>query len=146
MKSVEPSKRAQVTGNTFRVFVYLLKQGPSELRKVQRGLGLSTASLASYHLEKLISSGYVVQNERGEYCANRDSSGEILDGFAKIGVLLVPQLLFVAVLFTPIVVFFGYMSLYQPQFVPELVAASGLLVAVTWYETLRVWRKLSTFD
>lgn len=137
-------KSAEVKGNTLRVYLYVLRQGPCELREVQRGLELSTPSLASYHLDKLVSVGYVAQNERGQYYASKESPGEILDGYSKVGVFIVPQMLFVAVLFTPLMIFFGYMALTSSQFVAALVGASGLLVAAVWFETFRVWRKLSS--
>lgn len=144
MKVTDLSTRpTEVRGNTLRVYMYLIKKGPSELRDVQRGLELSTPSLASYHLEKLASGGYVAQNERGEYYASRDSLGEVVEGFSRLGVLIVPQLLFFAVLFTPLVLYFGYLALGSDRFIPELVAVSLGLAGVTWYETIRVWRKFS---
>ncbi|MDA4114134.1 MAG: helix-turn-helix domain-containing protein [Thaumarchaeota archaeon] len=141
-----PGRKAtpEIKGNTLRVYLFLLRRDPSELREVQRGLGLSTPSLASYHLEKLIAAGYASQNERGQYSAVREASGEILEGFSRIGVLLVPQLLFFAVLFTPVVGYFAMMSLYSSAYVPFLAVSSLCLVAVIWYQTVRVWRRLSS--
>ncbi len=141
--SAKTSRPSELRGNTLRVYLYLLKKGPSELRDVQRALEMSTPSLASYHLEKLTSTGFAAQNEKGEYCANRDSLSEVVDGFSKVGALIVPQLLFVAVLFTPLVVFFGYMALQSLEFVPALAASAVGLAAVTWFEAFRAWRKLS---
>jgi len=134
----------EIKGNTLRVYLFLLRQGPSELREVQRGLGLSTPSLASYHLDRLLTMGYASQNEAGKYYAVREVSGEILEGFSRVGVLLVPQLLFFAVLFTPIIGYFALMSLHSSAFVPFLAAASLCLVAVVWYQTILVWRRLSS--
>jgi len=126
------------------VYLFLLRHGPSELREVQHGLGLSTPSLASYHLDKLVTVGYVFQNELGKYCAVKEASGDVLEGFSRVGILLVPQLLFFAVLFTPIVSYFAVESLYSSSYVPFLVVSSLCLVAVVWYQTLRVWRRLSS--
>lgn len=136
---------ASITGNTLRVYLYLLHAGECELRDVQRALGFTTPSLASYHLGKLISSGYVSQNSHGQYLVVKDSTSEILEGYVKLGTRVVPQLFFFAVLFSAIVGFFGVMSLFYVQFVPPLVAASLALVVVLWYETLRVWRRLTTW-
>jgi DNA-binding transcriptional ArsR family regulator len=139
-----PKRKAtpEIKGNTLRVYLFLLRRGPSELREIQRGLGLSTPSLVSYHLERLVAMGYASQNEQGRYCPVREASGEILDGFSRVGVLLVPQLFFFAVLFTPIVGYFALMSHYSSAYVPFLAASSLCLVAVVWYQTLRVWRRL----
>jgi predicted transcriptional regulator len=59
----------EVRGNTLKVYLYLLRQGPSELRDVQREVGLSSPSLASYHLGKLSEAGFVKQDEHGRYFA-----------------------------------------------------------------------------
>lgn len=133
----------QVKGNTLRVYLFLLRHGPSELREVQRGLDMSTPSLASYHLDKLLAVGYAWQNENGQYVASKDASSEIIDGFTRIGVILVPQLFFIAVLFTTLVGYFAFMAAHSTSYVPFLIASSVALVAAVWYETFRVWRSLS---
>jgi len=133
----------EITGNALRVYLYLIKHGACELREVQRGVGLSTASLASYHLWRLIEFGYVKQNEVGKYVAIREASSEILDGYSKVGTTIVPQLLFFAVLFTIVTGFFTYEVLVTPSFIVYLIAASLAMVLLLWYETVRLWRRLS---
>jgi hypothetical protein len=135
----------ELKGNTLRVYLLLLSKGPCELRDVQRALGFSTPSLASYHLNKLIEAGYANQNSAGQYCSTKDVSGEILEGFTRVGGVLVPQLTFFSILFTALIAYFGLMSLSNPGYVRLLVAASVALVAVMWYETVRVWRRLASW-
>jgi hypothetical protein len=132
----------EITGNTLRTYLYLITHGPSELREVQRGLSLSTPSLASYHLSKLIEASYVKQDEEGRYLAIKEASTEILQGYSKVGNTLVPQLFFFTVLFTLLIGFFSFKSLYSSDFTPYLVVSSIALVALLWYETLRLWRRL----
>jgi len=67
----------EITGNALRVYLYLVTHGPSELREIQRGLGLSTPSLASYHLSRLVEAGYATQDRDGRYVAIREASTEI---------------------------------------------------------------------
>ena len=133
----------EIKGNTLKVYLYLLKHGPSELRDIQRGVGLSSPSLASYHLGKLSESGFVTQNEYGIYSAVKESSDKVLEGYARIGSAVVPQFFFFAVLFTILLAFFSFATLYLSGFTPFLVAVSIAMVIVFWYETLRLWRKLS---
>lgn len=133
----------EVKGNTLRVYLYLLRAGASELRDVQRKLGFSTPSLASYHLGRLIEAGYVSQNEHGQYVVVSDSLNEILEGFTRVGAVVVPQLFFFAVLFTGVAGFFSFMSLSQPSYVPLLAATSVAMVLLLWYQTFRIWRSLS---
>jgi len=132
----------EITGNTLRVYLYLITHGPSELREVQRGLDLSTPSLAFYHLSRLIEVSYVKQDEEGRYLGIKDASTEILQGYSKVGNALVPQLFFFTVLFTILIAFFSFKSLYQVEFTPYLVGASLTLVVLLWYETFKLWRRL----
>jgi hypothetical protein len=143
--SLEAKGGGELKGNTLRVYLLLLSKGPCELRDVQRALGFSTPSLASYHLNKLIEAGYATQNPAGQYCSVKDASGEILEGFTRVGGVLVPQLTFFSILFTALIAFFGLMSLSNPEYVRFLVATSTVLVAVLWYETARVWRRLASW-
>ena len=131
-----------IRGNTLRVYLHLLKHGPSELRDVQREVGLSTPSLASYHLAKLVEAKHVKQDAFGRYEVTGEALGEILAGYSKIGVTIVPQLFFFALLFTILTGFFSIEVLFFGNFVLFLVAASFAMVVVLWLETLRLWRKL----
>jgi hypothetical protein len=133
----------EVRGNTLKVYLYILKHGPCELRDVQHGVGLSTASLASYHLGRLSEAGYVRQDEHGRYCSVEDASVKILDGYSKIGPAIVPQLFFFTVLFTILTVYFSYEALQAPSFTVYLIVASAAMVLTFWYETVRLWRRLA---
>ena len=132
----------EITGNSLRVYLYLVTHGPSELREVQRGLDLSTPSLASYHLGRLVEAGYVTQDREGSYVAVREASMDILQEYSKVGTALVPKLTFFSFLFTILIIFFSYQALYSNGFTIYLVATSFTMVALLWYETLRLWRRL----
>jgi hypothetical protein len=132
----------EVRGNTMKVYLYLLRHGPSELRDVQHEVGLSSASLASYHLGKLSESGFVMQDERGRYFAVKEASDRVLEGYAKMGPAIVPQLFFFALLFTILVAFFSFEALYSSGFTVYLVLVCAAMVLAFWYETVRLWRKL----
>jgi len=133
----------EVRGNALKVYLYLLRHGPSELRDVQHGVGLSSASLASYHLGKLSDAGFVTQNEHGRYFAVKEASDRVLEGYSRMGPTIVPQLFFFALLFTILVTFFSFAALYASGFTPYLVALCGAMVLVFWYETVRLWRRLA---
>jgi len=132
----------EIKGNTLKVYLYLLKHGPSELRDIPRGVGLSSPSLASYHLGKLSKAGFVTQNEYGIYSAVKEASDRVLEGYLKLGPAVVPQFFFFALLFTILVAFFSFATLVLSGFTPYLVVVSVAMVLVFWYETLRLWRRL----
>jgi len=133
----------EIRGNTLKVYLYLLKHGPSELREVQRGLNLSSASLASYHLGKLAEANCVQQDEQGKYFAVKDASAKVLEGYSKVGPAVVPQLFFFSLLFTILAAFFSFEALYGSGFTLYLVLVSIAMVVVLWYETLILWRRLT---
>lgn len=137
------SNNQEIKGNTLKVYLYLLKHGPSELREVQRGLELSSASLASYHLGKLAQANYVKQDEQGKYYAVKDASAKVLEGYSKVGPALVPQLFFFSLLFTIVAAVFSFEALYGEDFTVWLIVLCIAMVAVFWYETLVLWRRLA---
>ena len=133
----------EIRGNTLKVYLYLLKHGPSELREIQRSLNLSSASLASYHLGKLQEAGYVGQDETSKYFAIKEASTKVLEGYSKVGPTVVPQLFFFSLLFTILVAFFSFEYLFGLGFFVWLIVVSIAMIAVLWYETLVLWRKLT---
>ena len=133
----------EIRGNTLKVYLFLLKHGPSELREVQRGLELSSPSLASYHLGKLVEASYVGQDEQGRYFAVKDAETKVLEGYSKVGPAVVPQLFFFSLLFTILAAFFSVEAFYGTRFTIYLVVTCVAMVAVFWYETLVLWRKLT---
>ncbi len=139
------AKTQEIKGNTLRVYLYLLNSGASELRDVQRALGLTTPSLASYHLGKLVDGGYVAQDAHGRYSVVQDATREILEGYVSIGTVVFPRLFFFAVLFTAVIGFLAVMSLLTASYVPLMVAASLALLGAFWYETVKVWRRLTSW-
>jgi len=137
------SMSQEVRGNALKVYLYLLRHGSSDLRDIQRGVGLSSASLASYHLGKLTEAGFVVQDERGKYSAIKESSDRVLEGYSRMGPAIVPQLFFFAVLFTVLVAFFSFEALNASSFTVYLVVVCAVMVLVFWFETVRLWRRLA---
>ena len=132
-----------MSGNTFRAYLQVLRHGPCELREVQHALNMSTPSLASYHLGKLVESGYVRQDDRGAYVAAKDSVGDVLEGYSKIGKAIIPQFAFFAIFFSIVIAYFSFQALYHPVYTPYLAVVSLAAAAALWFETLRLWRRIS---
>lgn len=146
------SKNNRVTsdvlrGNTLRVYLCLLKHnGGMELREVQRELQLSTPSLASYHLSRLVGAGYAEQTIDGRYRSVRDVSTEVLEGYSKIGVVVVPQFFFFSLLLTILTAFFMYETTISQAYMQAFPWICIMAVAALWFETIRLWRKLVTWS
>lgn len=132
-------------GNTVRVYLFVLKNGPCELREVQRALKLSTPSLAFYHLSRLVQSGVVSRTEDGRYSVVADISADLLDGYVKFGRRIIPQLFFLTLIFTAILGYYVYLIWRLPLDADDIVTiVYSLSIIVLWYETLKVWRRLAS--
>jgi predicted DNA-binding transcriptional regulator len=62
---------ADLKGTTYRVYRYMLKRGkPLGISEVQNGLGLSSPSVAQYHIRKLLRLG-LIREEEGGYVVDK---------------------------------------------------------------------------
>lgn len=128
-------------GRTLRVYYVLLSlREPIGPRQLQRKLGLSSPSLAAYHLDKLVEYG-LVRCDRGVYSVEEVVQVGVLKQFIFIGRLALPRHLFYAVFFSAALI--TYLVMYpQPLIFANVVAwILGIIAAgVCWYETVRVFR------
>jgi DNA-binding transcriptional ArsR family regulator len=131
----------RLRGTTLRVYWHLLRSGkPTTLRQLQRELGLSSPSVASYHLEKLMDLD-LVKKVRGDYELKKTVSLAALSSFVRISRLMVPRYLFYTTFFVTLLIVFlvGHADSLSLQGVFALVfGMSGFVI--TGYETWRQWR------
>ena len=143
--NTSPASPPAIKGNTTRVYLYVLKNGPCELREVQRALKLSTPSLAFYHLSRLVQSGVVSRTEDGRYIVVKDISADLLDGYVKFGRRIIPQFLVLTLIFTAILAYYVYLVWRLPLDTDDIVTiVYSLSIIVLWYQTIKIWRRLSS--
>ncbi len=134
--------KSKLKGTTLRVYWHLLRIGkPTTIRRLQRSLGFSSPSIASYHLEKLMDMDLVKKNVRGDYELKKTISLEVMNSFVRISHLMIPRYVFYTTFFFSLLIVFiiGYASSLSLQGVFALVfGVSGLII--TGYETWRQWR------
>jgi len=134
--------RSKLKGTTLRVYWHLIRSGkPTTTRRLQRNLGLSSPSVASYHLEKLMDMDLVKKNVSGDYELKKTVSLEVMNSFVRISRLMIPRYMFYTTFFFTLLIVFtvGYASSLSQQGVFALVfGVSGLVI--TGYETWRQWR------
>jgi hypothetical protein len=138
------SIEAQLKGKTLLVYWFMLRSPGSSVgvREIQRTLGFSSPSVASYHLEKLCSLGLVGKNLIGEYSIKEDVKVGVLNFFTRLGRFLVPRYLFYSVLFSTMLIM--YLTLYgHSGGIHNLIAVlfGVLACSILWYETVRLWRE-----
>ncbi len=80
-------------GTTLEVYRFLLKSSkPVGIRELQRALGLSSPSVATYHLSKLEDAG-LLKKEGGNYTVAK----YLLENTVKISRFLIPRYFFYAI-------------------------------------------------
>jgi hypothetical protein len=134
--------KSQLKGTTLRVYWHLLRTGkPTTARRVQRELGLSSPSVAAYHLEKLMNLEVVKKNTAGDYELGKTVSLEVMNSFVKISQLMIPRYMFYSIFFVTLLIIFtiGYAHTLSIQGVFALVFG-GSGVVITAFETWRHWR------
>ena len=134
--------KSELKGTTLRVYWLLLKKGSGGTgpREVMRELGLSSPSVASYHLEKLRNLGLAEKDIGGNYVVQEEVKVEVFSDFVRVVGMMLPRYLFYSVLFTTMLV--AYVVLYPIQPTPQtiMVLVFGLTgCAITWAETIRAW-------
>jgi len=134
---------AELKGTTLRVYWYALRQkGKVGVREVQRGLNLSSPSVASHHLEKLMRLGLLNKNATGEYNVQEAVQVGFMRFFFRLGRFMLPRHLFYAVFFTSMLL--GYLVFYFRTLSVEqflILTSLGSACIIFWYETARILRE-----
>ena len=133
---------SELKGKTLLVYMHMIKNpnDPVGVRKVQRELGFSSPSVASYHLNKLQDLG-LVENEYGDYRIVNEIKVGVLKQFVTFGGVMLPRFLFYAVLMSTMIITFLVQGRFQPTREGITALIMGLVPSVIfWYETVRIWR------
>lgn len=132
---------SELRGRTLRVYFELLSaRDPVGPRELQRKLGLSSPSLAAYHLEKLTELG-LVRSDRGEYTVEEVVQVGVLKQFIWVGHRALPRHLFYAAFFTTALIIF--LIVYPQNLTFGNLAAwlfGGSASALLWFETWRAYK------
>ena len=124
-------------GTALDVYRFLLKKNkPAGVREVQRALGLSSPSVASYHLAKLEEVG-ILKQESGGYVVNK----VLLEQSIKLNRFLVPRYFFYTIFAAAVLII--ELTLLRPASIDReyvfSLAATGVFVAFSCYETVKTW-------
>lgn len=131
---------AELRGRSLDVFLFVLRAGkPVGVRDVQRGLGLSSPSVAHHHLEKLHSLGVLTKDEKGAYTAVEKIDISFFQSFVMVGRRLLPRMAFYAAFFTTFTILYLTTHFSSPD--PYVLTLGVISSAATIYEAVRTWRK-----
>ena len=130
----------QLKGKTLQVYIYMInRKEPVGVREVQRNLGFSSPSVATYHIDKLVELTLVGQDEYGRYYVMQKVQVGVLQAFVNIGGLNVPRLSFFAAFFTTMLIAYIALNLENLDIYAIGFAIAGAIAF--WIETIRVWMK-----
>lgn len=125
MQNPTPSKETddlsdtRLTGTTYKVYHYMLKQNtPVGISEVQRGMGLSSPSVAQYHIRKLVRLG-LIREEQGGYAVDR----VVMENVVRIRRVSIPVQ-------TAYVAFFGVTLLILLVFIRPAAMTSDYFFAI----------------
>ena len=142
--SVEPELR----GNTLRVYWHMLTQSESVgVREVQRALNMSSPSVASHHLTKLVTLDLAEQLSDNTYKVKQVVKVGVLRNFIGFRGRFLPRYAFVAMFFTSYTLAYFVLTMIAPPNIYDryIALAVGIIGAVfAWWESVRLWKlKLS---
>ena len=130
-RGFESRKNSTVlSGTTLRVYRFLYKEGkPLNIHDVQRGLGLSSASVSQYHLRKLLQAGLVKEQDEG-FVVDRI----VFENMIRIRRMVIPFQIAYAVFFaTMLVVLLVFLRNASHPFTVFLFALSVTLTSVVLF-------------
>ncbi len=122
----------------------MIQQGsPVGVREVQRALSMSSPSVASHHLSKLIDMDLIEKNPDNSYELKRLVKVGVLRNFVAYRGVLLPRYTFVAFFFTIFTFVYVILSFYASVgiFDRYIAIAVGVIGALFgWFETYRLWK------
>lgn len=142
--SDESAIESELRGNTLRVYWYMLSQSePVGVREVQRAIAMSSPSVASHHLSKLVSLELVEKLPDNSYQVSRVVKVGVLKNFIEFRGRFLPRYVFVAIFFSAYTIaYFVLTFITYPGIYDRLIAiAIGLVgAAFAWIESIRLWK------
>lgn len=125
---------ALLKGTTWKVYKYVLENGPTGIREVQKSLKLSTPSLVLYHLNKLERAGILKKCKEG-YVADRI----FLRNRIKVRKLLIPRYFFYSLFMISALIV--QLLIFRPRIISRdyafSVALMCIIIGICIYETVR---------
>ena len=137
----------QIYGKTWDVYLCILTSSvPIGVRDIWRALGLSSPSLAQYHVNKLVELKLIETTTGGKYVTNDEERLETLRSFLRLRGMLIPRMVVYAALLSGVLVSYVLFWPWRGDF-RDLVTVSVTLfsVAAFLFEAVKQYRGLSAW-
>ena len=134
----------ELSGTTLKVYLHILRSGKEKIgvRELMRDMNMKSPSHAYYHLDKLVSLGFL-EKKYGDYYLVKNIKIDLLKDYLFIGNKLIPRFLFYTTFFLTIFVF--TLVFPRPMELYWYIAISSSLTGfvISLYESIISWRKIS---
>ena len=137
----------QIYGKTWDVYLCILtSSAPIGVREIWRALGLSSPSLAQYHVNKLVELKLIENTVDGKYVTNDEERLETLRSFLMLRGMLIPRMVVYAALLSGVLVSYILFWPWRGDF-RDLVTVSVTLfsIAAFLFEAVKQYRGLSAW-
>lgn len=137
----------QIYGKTWDVYLCILtSSAPIGVREIWRALGLSSPSLAQYHVNKLVELKLIENTVDGKYVTNDEERLETLRSFLRLRGMLIPRMVVYAALLSGVLVSYVLFWPWRGDF-RDLVTVSVTLfsIAAFLFEAVKQYRGLSAW-
>ncbi|MCH4815415.1 MAG: winged helix-turn-helix domain-containing protein [Saccharolobus sp.] len=131
----------ELTGTARKIYIYLLRQKrPVGIRKIQKDLNLSSPSIVSYHIKKLIEDGLVKEVDEG-YIVTK----VILEDYVRFRSAIVPRSIFLTSFLVSSLVILIYLIISHP-FSADIfsLVVVFIITVISVYDVTRKYKKLKS--
>jgi predicted DNA-binding transcriptional regulator len=133
------SEKEPLTGTTRRVYRYVYRRGPVRLHEIQRDLGLSSSSLADYHVKKLLQMGLIREELGQDIAGGYVAENAIFEEMVRIRRTVVPLWTTTTSFF--VVAFIVLITILRPTIISSTyifsLVIAGASICVSAYEAVR---------
>lgn len=137
---VDETPETYLKGTTYRVYRYMVKQGhPVRISEVQKALGLSSPSVAQYHIRKLLRLGLIREEQEG-YAIDK----MVLENVVRFRRVSIPvQTAYVAFFVVTLLILILFL---RPATISSVyffaLVVNGVALCVSLYEMAKTLRRL----
>lgn len=138
-KIAVPKGRDALNGTTRRVYRCIYKRGPVKLHDIQRDLGLSSLSLADYHVRKLLEMKLIREEQTRDGAVGYSAEEAVFEAMVRIRRTVIPLRATASVFFAVALVML--LTLLRPSYVGSAyvfsVVVIGVALFISAYEMVR---------
>jgi predicted DNA-binding transcriptional regulator len=135
-----PSKRNDsLTGTTRRVYRYIYRRGPVRLHEIQRDVGLSSPSLADYHVQKLLRMKLIREERSSDGIVGFAAEEAIFEAMIRIKRTVIPLRATSSAFFAVALILL--VTILRPGYIGSTyvfsLAVTAIALSISLHETLR---------